>query len=96
MARYIDADALMGKYEEFILKNSGKFYITQTAIPLLDILATIETFPTADVVEVVRCRHCKYCSDDTPDGWHWCIEHERWFLEDDDFCSFGVRKGGEG
>lgn len=62
----------------------------------------LETSELADVllengviVDVVRCKDCENCSDDTPDGWHWCKEHERGFLEDDDFCSKGERKGGE-
>jgi hypothetical protein len=42
--------------------------------------------------EIVRCRDCKWCSHNTPDGFHWCDEHERGSLCDDDFCSCGVNK----
>ncbi len=88
MARYIDADKLTAE-QTFFAKDDEGF---DMAVVLV---SDIKRAPTADVVEVVRCRHCKYCSDDTPDGWHWCSEHERGFLEDDDFCSFGVREGGD-
>ena len=46
-------------------------------------------------VEVVRCKDCKHCSQNTPDGFHWCYEHERGCLMDDDFCSMGERREGE-
>ena len=45
--------------------------------------------------ELVRCRDCKHCSANTPDGLHWCDEHERGSLMDDDFCSYGERREGE-
>ena len=47
---------------------------------------------TADVVEAVRCKDCKHSSQNTPDGLHWCDEHERGCLMDEDFCSYGERR----
>ena len=44
--------------------------------------------------EIVRCKDCKHCSKNTPDGLHWCNEHERGSLMDDDFCSYGERREG--
>lgn len=44
---------------------------------------------------IVRCKNCKHCSNNTPDGFHWCDEHERGSLCDDDFCSYGERREGE-
>lgn len=41
---------------------------------------------------IVRCVDCKHRSHNTPDGLHWCNEHERGSLSDDDFCSYGERK----
>ena len=55
----------------------------------------IEQAPTVDAVEVVRCKDCKHCSNNTPDGLHWCDEHEIGSLCDDDFCSYGERREGE-
>ena len=55
--------------------------------------------PKADVVEVVRCKDCeklKVCKN-----YQYCTEHsDGWgdnlvYVEDDDFCSFGIRKGSE-
>lgn len=56
----------------------------------------VETAPTVDAVPVVRCKDCKhhhydrsnipYCSEgDYAYGW-----------KDDDFCSYGERKDGDG
>ena len=43
----------------------------------------------------VRCRECKHRTAATIDGIHWCYEHERGALMDDDFCSYGERSEGE-
>lgn len=70
-------------------------------IELMKYRRHLETSELADlliangVTTVVMCKDCENCSDCTPDGWHWCSEHERGLLMDDDFCSFGLRKGGE-
>ena len=51
-----------------------------------------ESYQIFKYEEVVRCKYCKYRSHNTPDGLHWCEEHERGSLMDDDFCSYGERK----
>ena len=60
-----------------------------------DVLMMIKTAPTVDAVPVVRCRECKYRGTDD------CIFHikgepadEELLLKlDNDFCSYGERKG---
>lgn len=61
-------------------------------------LRCIEQAPTVDAVEVVRCRECKHRGTDD------CIFHikgepadEELLLKlDNDFCSYGERKEGDG
>lgn len=48
------------------------------------------------LAKVVRCKDCKHCSTNTPDGLHWCAEHERGSLMDEDFCSYGERRVEDG
>ena len=82
--RLIDANAACDRCR---MKNSGNcgFCIIGTA-------------PTVDAVEVVRCRDCKHRGTDN------CIFHikgepadEELLLKlDNDFCSYGERKDGDG
>ena len=65
--------------------------------------------PTVDAVEVVRCRDCKYWGDEAgklqcSDGallarckvHNYLIDgrHTGWCPTENDFCSYGDRKGG--
>ena len=65
--------------------------------------------PAADVVEVVRCRECKYWGDEAgelqrSDGvlfarckvHNYLLDgrHTGWCPTENDFCSYGERKGG--
>ena len=60
-----------------------------------DVIMMIKTAPTVDAVPVVRCRECKHRGTDD------CIFHikgepadEELLLKlDNDFCSYGERKG---
>ena len=67
--------------------------------------------PTIDAVEVLRCRECKYwCDEDgklqRSDGvlfarckvHNYLIDgrHTGWCPSENDFCSCGERKGGDG
>lgn len=45
-----------------------------------------------ELVPVVRCKDCVHFSGDMPEGWNWCKEHERGYIGDYDFCSYGERK----
>ena len=58
----------------------------------LKILRSLHEKVTGELVPVVRCRECKHRTPDTIDGIHWCYEHERGALMDDDFCSYGERR----
>ena len=65
--------------------------------------------PTVDAVEVVRCRECKYWGDEAGKLQHsdgvlfarckvhnYLIDgrHTGWCPTENDFCSYGERKGG--
>ena len=69
----------------------------------------IEAAPTVDAVEVLRCRDCKYWGDEDgklqdSDGalcarctvHNYLIDgrHTGWCPTENDFCSYGERKGG--
>lgn len=88
--RLIDADALWRKFEsEPWYDNADR---DEIALPLVD------EAPTVDAVEVVRCRECKHRGTDD------CIFHikgepadeESLLKLDNDFCSYGERKEGDG
>lgn len=82
--RLIDANALLEK-----MKRTSRYF---------DVLFDVEEMPTVDAVEVVRCRECKHR------GTNDCIFHikgepadEELLLKlDNDFCSYGERKEGDG
>ena len=88
--RLIDADRL----SEAIYDNVSAPY-EEAVWAKEDCLAEIEAAPTVDAVHVVRCRECKYRGTDD------CIFHikgepadEELLLKlDNDFCSYGERKG---
>ena len=78
-------------------------------IPLGDLVDTFAEIPAADVVEVVRCRECKYWGDEAgelqrSDGvlfarckvHNYLLDgrHTGWCPTENDFCSYGERKGG--
>lgn len=67
-----------------ITREDEKATVILKAIRLIDEGGELEP--------VVRCRDCKLRSQNTPDGFHWCNEHERGSLCDDDYCSYGVRR----
>lgn len=69
----------------------------------------LDSIPAADVVEVVRCRECKYWGDEAgelqrSDGvlfarckvHNYLLDgrHTGWCPTENDFCSYGERKGG--
>ena len=74
-----------------------------------DALHIIDSFPAADVAEVLRCRDCKYWGDEAGKLQHsdgvlfarckvhnYLIDgrHTGWCPTENDFCSYGDRKGG--
>ena len=48
----------------------------------------------ADLVQVVRCKDCKYRYT-AKSGLILCTKHITMTPKDDDFCSYGKRRGGE-
>lgn len=83
----ISRSALLELYAD---TDEIKFDVYNVPVPV--VRQNIIDMPAVDAVEVVRCKDCKHCSQNTPDGYHWCAEHERGLLEDDDFCSYGERR----
>ena len=92
--RLIDADKLLEIYKKWIPQllseeDEGDRRGVETCIIVL------EDMQTVDAVPVVRCRECKYRGTDD------CIFHikgepadEELLLKlDNDFCSYGERKG---
>ena len=76
-----------------------------------DALHVIDSIPAADVVEVLRCRDCKYWGDEAGKLQHsdgvlfarckvhnYLIDgrHTGWCPTENDFCSYGERKDGDG
>ena len=55
----------------------------------------IEQLPAADVVEVVRCKDCvRFRPDENDDVWGWCTVDGK--MRQKDYCSYGLRKDGDG
>lgn len=81
MARYIDADRLIGR-----LKYLGKLH--PRAKWLFDfVVDVLEKTPTVDAVEVVRCKDCKYWEE----AEDWCKACNQIRVRDH-FCLWGERK----
>lgn len=53
------------------------------------VIRVINSIPAADVRPVVLCRDCKHRFM-APNGWH--CPYAEWGIEDDDFCSCGVKR----
>lgn len=90
--RLVDADALFNNLADYwgILKDwDGRIH------PLCDdALSTIDNFPTVDAVEVVRCKDCKRCTQGkSAETLGRFCERFSVFVQADDFCSYGERKG---
>lgn len=89
--RLIDADEMRQDW----LENGQNEYVYDTNA----VLDSIDEQPTIDAVPVVRCRDCKYHqlmeNKKSFMYWHncklWCAD-----ISEDDFCSYGERKEGEG
>lgn len=99
MAEYIEREALRLAYEKSA-KNDNHRIEGASAIHAQEhrhILHILDRQPAADVVEVVRCKDCKYRSYDYDCvGNHLCEKRgNRYYCEDNDFCSYGERKGGD-
>lgn len=91
MARMIDADTLRSNIDCCDI---------ETYNDKLTIIEQINEAPTVDAVEVVRCKDCKHWNSET--GFcnmnsHFSMYGLDWdMFNDDDFCSYGERKDGDG
>lgn len=90
-ARYIDANAI--KYEEHTMCYGHGMNLTEKTVTKEE----VDKIPTADVVEVTRCKDCYY-REIAFDGEKYCELHsDGWgddlhYVDDDGYCSCGVRK----
>ena len=87
-SRYIDVDELIKSIDKEIFTNpTTRSYFKQI----------VRKQSTADVVEVVRCKDCDFSVGDGEKLPLNCIHANGLYMPKlDGFCSFGVRKGGEG
>ena len=92
--RPIDADRAMEIVRNQGIAHPNAYHLTNYATLIL------REAPTVDAVPVVRCRDCKHWDSET---W-FCDNHStfshhglEWnMFSEDDFCSYGERKGGDG
>ena len=85
MARLIDADRALEVVFDQGLVHPNAYHLTNYATLIL------REAPTVDAVEVVRCRECKH-RDGIPGQPNIVCSQ----MHDDDFCSYGERKDGDG
>ena len=92
MSRYIDADALINRFDELcdsVCQYSKKQReVMCGACPLGSAFDVVDEFPTADVVEVVRCEDCKNNPKTT---WFGCPMASHDYEFKDGFCYKGER-----
>lgn len=81
--RVIDAEALKSYMDECSKESKFRVYYGYAE-------SFIDDAPTIDAVPVVRCRECKY-RDGTPGQPNILCGQ----MHEDDFCSYGERKGGQ-
>lgn len=92
MAEYIkrvDAMKICQQYSQqcFNANDSKGQFIAET------IEDEVIKIPTANVIEVIRCKDCNYHKTDAF-GQKMCMRGFTYFqMNDDDYCSYGVRKG---
>ena len=109
--RLIDADALMDVIRQHEYRLATKQGSIDYGMFTLGIQQAIDEQPTVDAVEVVRCRDCKYWGDEDgklqrSDGvlsarckvHNYLLDgrHTGWCPTENDFCSYGERKDGDG
>lgn len=109
---YIDREALETELNHrlnFLMAKNGEYdHYTSGFDECVD---KVENFPSVDAVEVVRRRECKYWGDETgklprSDGvlfarckvHNYLLDgrHTGWCPTENDFCSYGERKDGDG
>ena len=85
MAKLIDADKI-NYHDHTECMGHGDFETVRTVTD-----KEIAEIPTVDAVEVVWCKDCKHKGGVPGQPNIVC-----WQMHDDDFCSYGERKDGDG
>ena len=101
--RPVDADALTKAIRTDYFEHFTQYHDTDQ-IALIDMACNdIEESPTVDAVPVVRCRKCKHKTEYFNSGKFVCKMKQCvvcgcvvGYIKDDDFCSYGERKDGDG
>ena len=93
MARFIDADRALEIVYERGIAHPNAYHLTNYAMLVL------QEAPTVDAVEVVRCKDCIGRStwyNDAEYGCAVCGMSGMYPKSEDNFCSYGIRKDGDG
>lgn len=95
MARLIDADIALENIDEW-LDTVGTALIGRGLSYYAELQGCIEDAPTVDAVPVVRCKDCTYA--EFVEGSEECLHCMTitglcTYVMDDDFCSYGERRG---
>lgn len=86
MPRYIDADAMLARLEEWNTSDS-----TDKALYNFTLNRILEQ-PTADVVKAVRCKDCKYGDlVSAVNGGMWCNRYMMFSMQES-YCRDGERR----
>lgn len=72
----------MSREPRYVDARFASLYLNTTACKQIKFMPTAQ-----DVVKVVRCKDCKYRNK--------CLFTYNHRFRDDDYCSYGKRKGGE-
>ena len=92
MAEYIEREAAIDAIMKVYVRTAG--YKARERV--FEAKEAVHRLPVADVAPVVRCKDCKYWQDNNDNYPH---EECRWghgeTPDANDFCSYGVRKGGD-
>ena len=90
--RPIDADRALEIVRDQGIAHPNAYHLTNYATLIL------REAPTVDAVEVVRCKDCKFGDwDSEPHDAMVCMRTKDGFWRsENDFCSFGERKDGDG
>ena len=92
MARYIDADKVLETAKDGWHGDFGRSMADITSLK-----EVLEDTPTDDVVEVVRCKECILRGREDCAMFYRCDCGEQHTWEgNNDYCSWGERKGGKG
>ena len=97
--RLIDANALKQKFDEREVEDIELYgcHIIE-CFQTDDAKEIVDKMPTVDAVEVVLCKNCLFSRYFEESGTRKCRTMQGLYrtVEDDDFCSYGERKDGDG